>query len=639
VIGMAVAVTVPEQRPCGSPAASRVSAAHRIVLLTAAIAVAAAVLFSLVVTQLPGLDVPVGLPWPVWVAAFAVADILIVHVQVHRDHHSLSLTDLVLVAGLFLMDPSYLVMAQLAGAAWALVLHRRQSGLKLAFNLAQFALTGSLAAALFGVLVRGSAWSDPWAWFAAVVAVAVATLTAGLCIFTAMALSHGTVGFVELGRMLRLSMPFAIGVAALGILATYTALVNPVALGLLALPSVLLIASYRAYTHAHEQQQNLRLLHETTSLLYNSEDPTVALTDFLTAVRGGFRAALAELILFGGEADTATTVSRSREGQEPLALWPVEDSADAGLLVDAATATGMFTARTAKATGMFTARTATAAGSHLDEYVQQRGLKDAMVAVLRTEDRVHGLLIVGDRLGEVSTFTAADVALLETFARHLATSLERGRLEHNLRQVTELKEKLRHQAMHDALTGLPNRTLFLDRAQHALHLAERNGLWPAVLYIDLDGFKPINDTYGHEAGDALLRAFAQRLSHCVRAADTAARLGGDEFAVLLHGPIDRDGVERVIGRIRTELNLPVDLGAGRTGTVGASIGVAMTATSTDVDSLIRDADAAMYHAKRRGDNSSIFYDDTHRDPIAEPVRLSVAAPTHVRGLAGWGLPH
>ena len=154
--------------------------------------------------------------------------------------------------------------------------------------------------------------------------------------------------------------------------------------------------------------------------------------------------------------------------------------------------------------------------------------------------------------------------------------------------------------MHDPLTELPNRTLFLDRTEHDLHLAGRNGQWPAVLYIDLDGFKPVNDTHGHQAGDLLLKVFAQRLHDACATADTAARLGGDEFAVLLHGPIDHEGVQTALARIRAELDVPVDLGGGRSAKVGASIGVAFSGPETDIDGLIRRADLAMYTAKRNG---------------------------------------
>jgi diguanylate cyclase (GGDEF)-like protein len=461
-------------------------------------------------------------------------------------------------------------------------------------------------------MARDTGWATPAVWWAAMAAVAVSTLSAGLCLSAALGLSEKSLNIRELSHGLALSMPFALGVAAMGLLAAYIALENPVALLLLVLPSGLLIASYRAYTRAREQQNNLRLLHEITSLLYNSDNATAALSGFLTSVRGAFRAGVAELVLLG-EGQATTTVSRSSDGYEPIALMPLDDADDAAEVVEWATVSQVLTSRTG-----------TTRGSVLDAYVARRGLKDAMVSVLKTEDRVHGLMLVGSRLGEVATFTTSDLALLETFARHVATSLDRGRLEHDLRQVTELKEELRHQAMHDPLTGLPNRTLFLDRTQHALHLAARNGLWPAVLYIDLDGFKPVNDTYGHEAGDALLRTFAERLQGCLRTADTAARLGGDEFAVLLHGPIDREGVTRVLRRLRDELDLPVDLGAARVTTLGASIGVSLGDADTDVDTLIRHADVAMYTAKRSGGNRSTVYEGAlgsdvreQRDPAAE----------------------
>jgi diguanylate cyclase (GGDEF)-like protein len=412
-----------------------------------------------------------------------------------------------------------------------------------------------------------------------------------------MRLSGASLGFSELPRMVGLALPFALGVAAVGLLASEVAAYSPASLGLLALPSVLLIAAYRAYTRAREQQNNLRLLHEITSLLYDSDDAPTALTDFLTAVRGAFRAQVAELVLFGEQDDSVPTLSRSHDAEEPVALRPLEPRADVDRLV-----------AWAAASGIPTTRTGTSGGAELDRYVTRHGLKDAMVSVLATEGRVQGLLLVSSRLGDVGTFTGNDLALLETFARHVATSLDRGRLETDLRRVIELQEELRHAAMHDPLTELPNRTLFLDRTEHDLHLAGRNGQWPAVLYIDLDGFKPVNDTHGHQAGDLLLKVFAQRLHQSVRTADTAARLGGDEFAVLLHGPIDTDGVETALARIRSELDVPVDLGGGRSAKIGASIGVAFSGPDTDIDGLIRRADLAMYTAKRNGRGTSVFYD-------------------------------
>jgi diguanylate cyclase (GGDEF)-like protein len=145
--------------------------------------------------------------------------------------------------------------------------------------------------------------------------------------------------------------------------------------------------------------------------------------------------------------------------------------------------------------------------------------------------------------------------------------------------------------------------------RHAVDTAGRTRDWPAVLYMDLDGFKPVNDTYGHEAGDALLRTVADRLRGCLRPADTAARLGGDEFVVLLNGPIDRFGVARVVERIRSQLDVPVALGDGVITTVGASIGIALGGIDTsDADSLVRNADIAMYAAKRALGNEFVVYE-------------------------------
>src|SRR3954466_9449307 len=572
----------------------RLSTSQRIVLLTATVAAVAVALFVIVVGSLPTAPTAVALPWVLWAAAFALSEALVVHVQWQREAHTFSVGDLVLAAGLFLTSPTDLVLAQVVGTAATLVIYRRQRGRRVAFNLAQYALGSCLAVLVFaGLSGSGIGALD---WLAALAAVVVATVTAALSIFAVITLSEGRAHPRSLWEMLALSLPFTIGSGAVGLVVARTVADDPAAMALLALPTILLVAAYRAYTGAREQQENLRLLHEVTSLLHSSGDTQEALGDFLDSVRSAFRAEMAELVLLGPAGREGATVSRSREGTDPVVMAFLDDPEDHQRLL-----------RLATASGALTTRTGTGRGQHRDSYAAGRGLKDAMVAALRTDDRVHGLLLVGGRLGDVTTFSSSDLALLETFARPVATSLERGRLEENLRQVTDLKEQLRHQALHDPLTGLPNRTLFLDRVRHAVDAAGRTQVWPSVLYLDLDGFKPVNDTFGHEAGDVLLRTVADRLRGCLRPADTAARLGGDEFVVLLNGPIDRFGVARVVERIRAQLDVPVLLGDGVVTTVGASIGVALgDADIADADNLVRNADIAMYAAKRQGGNDFIM---------------------------------
>src|SRR5215471_6337753 len=168
----------------------------------------------------------------------------------------------------------------------------------------------------------------------------------------------------------------------------------------------------------------------------------------------------------------------------------------------------------------------------VEDFLSSRGIDDGVLCALRGEERVFGILLVGGRVGDVSTFDENDLTLFETFAGHASVLLENGRLEQSLAQLTELKEELRHQAFHDALTGLPNRVLFTERVAGALARHPGSGS-QAVLFLDLDRFKIVNDSWGHAAGDALLIQAAERIRRTVRPGDTPARLGGDEFAILL----------------------------------------------------------------------------------------------------------
>jgi diguanylate cyclase (GGDEF)-like protein/PAS domain S-box-containing protein len=175
------------------------------------------------------------------------------------------------------------------------------------------------------------------------------------------------------------------------------------------------------------------------------------------------------------------------------------------------------------------------------------------------------------------------------------------------------EEQLRHRAFHDELTGLANRALFFDRVDHALLQAARAEAQAAVLFVDLDDFKAINDRLGHAAGDAVLQQVAKRLAACTRSADTVARLGGDEFGVLLEGiagPRAVEAGERVLAALET----PVEV-AGETLVVGASIGMAISGGGvSDVEDLLRRGDLAMYDAKRNGKRRLAVY----TPELAEP---------------------
>jgi diguanylate cyclase (GGDEF)-like protein len=183
------------------------------------------------------------------------------------------------------------------------------------------------------------------------------------------------------------------------------------------------------------------------------------------------------------------------------------------------------------------------------------------------------------------------LALARTLAFEGALAIENGRLYNALRE----------RSLHDPLTGLANRSLFFDRVDHALkRLGRRPGALVAVLYIDIDSFKTVNDTLGHAPGDRLLALVATRLKTVARVMDTTARLGGDEFALLLEDLTTDDAALVVAERALRLLADPFDLG-GQSVNVSASIGVAVrTDATTSVDALVHEADEAMYAAKRAG---------------------------------------
>jgi diguanylate cyclase (GGDEF)-like protein len=184
----------------------------------------------------------------------------------------------------------------------------------------------------------------------------------------------------------------------------------------------------------------------------------------------------------------------------------------------------------------------------------------------------------------------------------------------------ERLEEMTHQAFHDSLTELPNRALFTDRLAHALERTNRRPAAVAVLFLDLDDFKPINDNFGHEAGDRLLTAVAQRITACVRPEDTVARLGGDEFTVLLEDIADVRYAIAVAERIEASLHDPF-LVNGHEATVTASVGIAVsTGRAATPEDLIRHSDEAMYLAKQKGRaRHEVFGAGGETEPEAEPA--------------------
>jgi Amt family ammonium transporter len=202
------------------------------------------------------------------------------------------------------------------------------------------------------------------------------------------------------------------------------------------------------------------------------------------------------------------------------------------------------------------------------------------------------------------------------------------------RDVTEqhkLQGELVHQAFHDALTGLPNRALFFDRLDQALARSERDRSQIAVMLLDLDGFKSVNDSLGHAAGDELLLEIAGRLRSVIRAGETVARLGGDEFAVVAEGMRARREVVALAARIQSVFGEAFTAGEA-TQHMTASLGIVVARAGDEVNSgdLLRDADTAMYRAKARASGGTQFFSARHRTELLRHIALTTALETAIR---------
>jgi diguanylate cyclase (GGDEF)-like protein/PAS domain S-box-containing protein len=257
--------------------------------------------------------------------------------------------------------------------------------------------------------------------------------------------------------------------------------------------------------------------------------------------------------------------------------------------------------------------------------------------------RFDGLLVPGEegRLLHLLSdgFPTGEGELLECSLRHrdgstrqfeiLSTNLTDD--EHvrgvvlNARDVSERKRfeaQLAHQAFHDPVTGLPNRALFVDRVRHRLARRRRDDTGLAIVFLDLDDFKTINDSLGHAAGDEMLIAVAQRLAGAIRASDTAARFGGDEFALLLEDVESVQEAADTAERIMEALGQPISL-AGKELTIHCSMGISLPDDDRvcDADELIRDADAAMYIAKRDGKDGYRLFEPAMHDGVMARLEL------------------
>jgi diguanylate cyclase (GGDEF)-like protein len=251
-----------------------------------------------------------------------------------------------------------------------------------------------------------------------------------------------------------------------------------------------------------------------------------------------------------------------------------------------------------------------------------RSLEGRLEDVVRTIEEFASLQFEARALigpdGDVVDAVAAGVNFLGEELEASFGEIERRVADRTAELAIALRE-LSRRALHDELTGLPNRALFWEHLSHRMELADRRQTGFAVLFLDVDDFKVVNDTQGHAAGDQLLVAVAARLRAVLRAGDTAARVGGDEFVVLLDDVATKEAAIAAAERLSEALRAPYEVGTDRR-IATASIGIAVGPDGLETaDDVVAAADAAMYDAKRHGGGRCVLYrEDLHRRPDRRP---------------------
>ena len=586
--------------PESRPAASGGSVAP-IWLLNVGMTLAAAGVYVLAVAPLHQTTATMILPIAALVGGFAVGEWWRVFIHFRQEAQSFSLSEIPLVIGVFALanDPGALVLSRVLGAAIGLGLLRRQEPMKLIFNLASFALEAETVTILVH-RVSGTNATSPVVWVWVLLFMSLASLLGFGLSALAISLAEGRQSHHQWFQPIVIVLIGGFANCSLGLVVVALLKSDPPMLLLLLTPLAAIGASYVLYTREHQKHQRLQYLYESSDMLQRASSDGAAIPELLEQLCKVFRADIATVSLLPVATDSGSwrTISTSCGAGDNVdtvlsaehleRFVPLLDETKRGVIATPSTS-----------------------DPELRTWLSEQGFKDAMATLLQGEGRLLGTLVVANRLSDVGTFDTEDLHLFDAFAAQTSVAVQNTRLGHRLRQ----------QAFHDTLTDLANRALFMDRLEHALTRRERHDESLAVMFLDLDDFKEINDSLGHMAGDELLARVADRLKLVLRASDTAARFGGDEFAILVEETADPEDTIRVAERVVSVFK-PRFVIAGREVTISASVGVAVTA-SRDVtaEELVGRADVAMYRAKVKGKDTYEIFEPGMQDVVARRLEV------------------
>jgi diguanylate cyclase (GGDEF)-like protein len=541
----------------------------------------------------PFLPVPMGAHWLWMVPITAGAELCMFSVRYRSDSQTFSLGEISYVLGAVYLRPLEFLIASALGLS-VVYTYRRAPLIRSTFNIA----VGSISISTIVGVTRFVATRQPSPrsvrlWASVVIACFLAAALQGFLVALVRSIAARRWLLRDAPKVILFTQLNGIAVSSLGVLVAIVLGVAPALALAGAAPILMSYIFCRQLVNEHTLRTNIEFLYETAQSIHNTADIDTAFRSLLDRSLPTFHASFGAVIL--RRSDTAQWMSFA----VGATANGTTDLKEAPRWIPKGDAAKIISSRS---------------GNSEVRLLKQLGSNNAIVAPLHIENELQGILVITDRGTEGTGFEELDRRLFELLSKQVALGLENSQLERSLGVVSRLEEEMRHQANHDILTGLANRSALTA----ILHRPSSNDR--AVLLIDLDDFKTINDSLGHEAGDNVLIEVAKRLSESVREGDLVARLGGDEFAIVLSCSGDRSSAVDTAKRISSALAPPMTV-FGRQIEINASIGVATAGNGVGIDELLRSADVAMYQAKNAGKGRHMLFETGMDEAARERLQI------------------
>jgi diguanylate cyclase (GGDEF)-like protein len=546
---------------------------------------------------------PNGLAWWGLLIGFYLSEWLVVTIRYGSRSHGFSMGGILLVVGLLVVRPVELLAVVALSTVVYIGSKRREPLSILVLHVGRRLLEASVAIAVFALAAHGGDPFGATGWLVGLAAM-VAAFLAGHTVFSAASALQGSESsLVESLESYGFGAFITVVNATLGMLAGEALFSAPRAALFAIIPALGLFAGFRAFAMSKQERVRLGLLYDATRALHASPQLEDSLIAAAAHARSMFDSEFCEIVLeLGAERNGFRTI-----------VGPGEHTA-AMEAVDLERWRLVWNQVQEKRVPFVIDRSGSLASSAGDRRLP---IVAAMVAPVFVGETHIGIIVVANPVDDAALFSKSDLKLLAALSEQVAVAVDNGQLEDSLAELTQLKAELEHQALHDGLTGLANRSQFGEAIFHALQMSRRTGGDIGVLLMDLDDFKEVNDSLGHGAGDELLLAAANLLrSECERG-DTIARLGGDEFGVLVQ---EVTGVQEATDRAKRVLSAfgnPLRV-SGRDIQADVSIGVAFGRYGDTSTQVLRNADAAMYAAKSDGKGTfRVFESSMHAAVVAQ----------------------